>query len=108
MLARIPGTITDVVASFTQDSRGTIAVTFGIAFIPLTMAIGVALDYSRANDVRASLQAALDSAVLAGAKDGTTTWSDTALNTFNANLVTKGSSVSTPTHKIRMKLIPAR
>jgi predicted XRE-type DNA-binding protein len=48
--------------------------------------MGAAVDYSRANSVKASLQAALDSAVLAGAKDGTSKWLTTASNTFNGNV----------------------
>ena len=40
---------------------------FGLAAIPLTVAAGIGLDYSRATEVKAKLQASVDSAVLAGA-----------------------------------------
>ena len=96
MPARINATLTELDASFSRNSRGSVVTMFGIAFIPIMMLVGVAVDYSRANDIRAELQAALDAAVLAGAKDGSSTWTKTALNTFDGNVIAKGSSVSTP------------
>jgi hypothetical protein len=48
--------------------------------------LGAAVDYSRASNFRTQLQAALDSAVLAGARDGTANWINVATNMFNAVL----------------------
>ena len=57
--------------TFAQDERGNIAIIFALVLMPLLAGVGAAMDYSKAADVRAHLQAALDAAVLAGAKDST-------------------------------------
>ena len=57
---------------------------FSLAVLPLVFAAGAAVDYSRASSERAKLQAALDAAVIAGAKDGTANWTSTAANVFTA------------------------
>ena len=54
---------------FVQSQDGNIAVIFGIAVIPLISFVGAAIDYSRANAARSSMQAALDSTTLMVAKD---------------------------------------
>ena len=53
--------------SFARDRRGNVAVMFGLAVVPLTLFAGAAIDYSRAASLRARLQHAADSAVLAAA-----------------------------------------
>lgn len=53
---------------FVSDARAATAMMFGVAAIPLLMAIGVAIDYSRSATIRTSLQAATDSAALTAAK----------------------------------------
>jgi hypothetical protein len=58
--------------------------------------VGTAVDYSRANNIRTSLQSALDAAILAGARDGTSNWAAVALDTFKSNF-TQPSSTATPT-----------
>jgi len=58
--------------------------------------MGMAIDYSRANAAKEDVQAALDSALLAGAKNGSSTWTTTAGNVFSANFSTKAVSVPTP------------
>ena len=50
--------------AFVRDSAGNVAITFGIATLPIIGAIGAAVDYSHANDVKAAMQAALDSTAL--------------------------------------------
>jgi Flp pilus assembly protein TadG len=80
--------------NFARRTDGSVVPLLGLALVPLVTAIGSAVDYSRANSVKASLQAALDSALLAGAKDGTSNWLTTASNTFNGNLVTKGGTLN--------------
>jgi len=47
---------------FVQDTSGNIAVIFAIACVPLITAIGCTIDYSRATQTRAKLQAAADAA----------------------------------------------
>ena len=54
---------------FVHSQDGNVAVIFGIAVIPLISFIGAAVDYSRANAARSSLQAALDSTALMVSKD---------------------------------------
>jgi Mg-chelatase subunit ChlD len=54
---------------FIQDPRANVAPIFAIAIIPVVGFVGAAVDYSRANAVRTSMQAALDSTALALSKD---------------------------------------
>jgi Flp pilus assembly protein TadG len=81
---------------FRDSEEGNLAVIFALAIIPLLGFVGAAVDYSRGGASKVSLQNALDSAVLAGATDQTSNWSSTALNVFNANVVSKGATVATP------------
>lgn len=57
--------------AFFKNTDGNIAVLFGIAMLPIMSAVGVAVDYSRASAIRASMQSALDSASLMVSKDAT-------------------------------------
>ena len=52
-----------------RERGGDVAIIFALALIPLLAFIGVAIDYSRANAVRADLQAALDSTALMVSKN---------------------------------------
>jgi Flp pilus assembly protein TadG len=54
---------------FVGASEGNIAVIFAIALVPVISFVGAAIDYSRANSARSSMQAALDSAALMVSKD---------------------------------------
>ena len=54
---------------FAGDKRGNIAVLFAIAAVPLISFVGAAIDYTRANAARSSMQAALDSTALMLGKD---------------------------------------
>lgn len=47
---------------FLRDRRGNIAVIFALACVPLITAVGCAVDYSRATQMQAKLQAAADAA----------------------------------------------
>ena len=55
--------------AFVNDSRGNIAVFFALASLPILASVGAAIDYSRANSGRTTLQAALDSTALMVSKD---------------------------------------
>ncbi len=74
---------------FLQDRRGAIAPIFAVALVPLVALTGAAIDYSRANSVRSSMQASLDAAALALSKDVTnlnsSQISQEATNVFLAN-----------------------
>lgn len=54
---------------FAGDERGNIAVIFAVALVPIIGFIGAAIDYTRANNARSSMQAALDSTALWVSKD---------------------------------------
>ncbi|WP_375413258.1 pilus assembly protein TadG-related protein [uncultured Bradyrhizobium sp.] len=54
---------------FTGAEEGNIAVTFAIALVPILGFVGAAVDYTRANAARSSMQAALDSTALMVSKD---------------------------------------
>jgi Flp pilus assembly protein TadG len=54
---------------FVRADQGNIATIFAIALVPLLSFIGAAIDYSRANRARSSMQAALDSTALMLSKD---------------------------------------
>jgi Flp pilus assembly protein TadG len=54
---------------FAAANQGNIAVIFAIALVPIISFIGVAIDYTRANSARSSMQAALDSTALMLSKD---------------------------------------
>lgn len=70
-----------VISRFAGAKDGNIAVLFAIAAVPVISFVGTAVDYSRANSARSSMQAALDSTSLMLAKDlteGTITTSQIA------------------------------
>lgn len=54
---------------FIAADDGNIAVTFAVALVPLLGFVGAAVDYTRANAARSSMQAALDSTALMVSKD---------------------------------------
>lgn len=75
-----------------SDRSGGTAMVFAICLVPLMLAVGGAVDFSRYYDARESVQAALDSSVLAGVAKGSAT---VAADTFNAWKVTAaGTSVT--------------
>jgi Flp pilus assembly protein TadG len=82
---------------FMRESGGSLLPMFALTMVPMMGMVGAAVDYSRASGVRTGLQAALDAAVLAGARDGTANWSNVALAIFNASLPDRGASVAAPT-----------
>jgi Flp pilus assembly protein TadG len=75
---------------FADARGGNVAVIFAIALVPILTFLGAAIDYSRANMARSSMQAALDSAALMVSKDlsmgiiNTSQISTTAQSYFNA------------------------
>jgi Flp pilus assembly protein TadG len=52
------------VSQFIRDCKGGVAPLLGLALVPMTLAIGAAIDYSRASSVRAAMQAAGDATAL--------------------------------------------
>ncbi|WP_315723925.1 MULTISPECIES: TadE/TadG family type IV pilus assembly protein [unclassified Bradyrhizobium] len=54
--------LTDLLARLRRDVSGNVAVTFAIVCVPVITAVGCGIDYSRNNQMRAKLQAAVDAA----------------------------------------------
>jgi Flp pilus assembly protein TadG len=54
---------------FIRADQGNIAITFGIALLPILGFVGAAVDYTRVSSSRASMQSALDSTALMLSKD---------------------------------------
>src|ERR1700688_1935757 len=76
------------IEAFREARGGNVAIIFAIATVPILGAVGAAYDYSHANAVKASMQAALDSTALMlskeAATDSTGTLQANALNYFSA------------------------
>ncbi len=61
-----------LLSRFARASGGNVAMTFALATLPVIGGVGAAVDYSRANSAKASLQAAIDAAGLILSKDAQT------------------------------------
>ena len=61
-------TIGDLVRRFQREQRGNITILFTLLLVPMMGFVGAAVDYSRANAVKAALQASLDATALMLAK----------------------------------------
>src|SRR4051812_3511823 len=86
MFSQAPDMLRRLIIDFRRDVAGAIAPIFALTLIPVMTTFGAAIDYSHANKIRANMQAALDAGMLAGAKDGSTNWAQTAAQIFKANL----------------------
>ncbi|CAN7392405.1 TadE/TadG family type IV pilus assembly protein [Mesorhizobium sp. LjRoot246] len=104
-MASIPGCLASagqVWRRFVGDRSGNFAVFFALALVPLMAAVGVAVDYHDASQLRSRTQETLDAAVLAGVLKPTTTdqikqaetfftaqatnpWGDAQTATFSVN-----------------------
>jgi Flp pilus assembly protein TadG len=78
-----------LVVQFHCDAEGMIAPIFALALIPIMTAMGAAIDYSRANNIKSKLQGALDAGLLAGARTSSSNWNQTATDIFDVNLKAK-------------------
>jgi Flp pilus assembly protein TadG len=82
--------IQDLLLLFRRAEQGNVILVFAIALIPIIAMMGAAIDYSRANSVKADMQAALDATALAMVKNsplGSMTQAQmttSATNTFTA------------------------
>ncbi len=79
---------------FSEDRSGNIAIIAALGAIPLILAIGIAVDYSRASSAKSDLQEAVDAAVLAGARDATTSWTTVAGKVLTASVKTRDFTVA--------------
>lgn len=79
---------------FLSDTRGVIALIFGLALIPVIIAIGVAIDYARGSLLQNKISAAIDAAGLAaGRAAGTADLEDVVETFFDANFDTDSMPV---------------
>lgn len=78
-----------------RDRSGNVAIIFALSLVPMLLAVGGAVDFSRYYDTRQTLQSALDASVLAGAAQSSTT---VAAATFNAWNVKLDGAVVTPSY----------
>jgi Flp pilus assembly protein TadG len=101
MLKRIPAVVRSISLRFYRNLDASLAPAFALTAVPILIAVGAGVDYSRANSVKTLLQVVLDSALLAGAKagaiDGNSDWSQVASNMFQSNLAVKSSMTAAPT-----------
>jgi Flp pilus assembly protein TadG len=83
---------------FARASGGNVAITFAIATLPVVGFVGSAVDYSRANSAKVSLQTALDSTALMLSKEAATDTSDqlqaNAVKYFDAIFSSPGISAT--------------
>lgn len=75
-----------ILRDFRSTRSGNVALVVALLAVPLAMSVGLTIDYTRASTAREQMQTALDAAVLAGAKNGTSTWTTVASATFDADL----------------------
>lgn len=64
ILQAVASYLTRAARAFVGARTGNVAVHFAIAIVPILGGVGAAVDYSRANSVKAAMQAALDSTAL--------------------------------------------
>ncbi|WP_315797279.1 TadE/TadG family type IV pilus assembly protein [Bradyrhizobium sp. SZCCHNRI3043] len=109
--------VSSLLARLRRDVSGNVAVTFAIVCVPLITAVGCGVDYSRANQMRAKLQAAVDAAsvgavsrtapafIAAGAmtSDGViAAGNDDAAKIFNGNMSgTSGYTLTSLTPEVK-------
>ncbi len=79
---------------FLRRDDGNVAVAFAMSLLPIAGLAGAAIDYGRAQTEQARRQAALDAAVLVGARDGSEAWAGKATGAYNA---VYGPNAPTPT-----------
>jgi Flp pilus assembly protein TadG len=65
-----------LLSAFKADRRANVAITFAFASLPILGFVAAAVDYSRANSVKAAMQTALDSTALMLAKEAATDTED--------------------------------
>ena len=97
MLTQVASSLKRLAVRFRQHTGGSLAPIAALTLIPIMTAVGAAVDYSRANNFKSGMQTALDAALLAGAKDGTSSWKQVALAMFAANLAVQGKTGSAAT-----------
>lgn len=78
-----------------SDRSGAVGVLYALVLVPLVAAVGVAVDYARAEQVRAALQEAADLSALAGASAFTGSAAASSASTVATNFM-NGSKATLP------------
>lgn len=84
--------------AFRRDERGNVAILFAASLIPVLGLVGAAIDYSRANAIKTTMQAAADSTALAVSKTATSQTSaqvQSSADTYFRALVTNPDATVT-------------
>lgn len=74
---------------FFSDRRGSAAILFGVAAVPVMMGVGSAVEYSRAVDLRTRITAAADAAALAGVLAAQASIQSASLNVSTSEAASK-------------------
>jgi Flp pilus assembly protein TadG len=72
MLSRCSRLLTGKIKKLRCCNRGNVVITFALTLFPIVMAVGAAVDYSRANSDRSAMQAAADATALMLSKTAST------------------------------------
>src|SRR6185295_5226191 len=86
--------------SLLASKNGNVAITFGLAAVPLFGALGAALDFSRISGSQSRLQSAMDASVLAGLAATSGNEVTTATRIFNANFNDPDTNLGTPSYTL--------
>jgi Flp pilus assembly protein TadG len=84
-----------------RDERGNVGILFGLMLLPMALAIGVAVDYSRGNRSKSDMQTALDAAAIAAIKVTPDVAEEVGTRFFMANF--KNDLVTKPVVNIRLE-----
>jgi Flp pilus assembly protein TadG len=86
------GAAQNVIAGFSRDRNGNVAIMAALSLVPLTFLVGMALDFSNALQKRTMLNAATDAAALAAVTPAMMTQSNAAVITAAQNMFTARAS----------------
>ena len=86
--------------SLLASKNGNVAITFGLAAVPLFGALGAALDFSRISGSQSRLQSAMDASVLAGLAAASGNEIATATRIFNANFNDPDTTLGAPSYTL--------
>lgn len=90
---------------FGSEQRGSVAIMFALAIVPVLLGVGMAVEFAHTNHARVSMQAAADSATLAvatlGGKMSDAAATTLATNYFNANFPPDGDVTLTSIAVVR-------
>jgi Flp pilus assembly protein TadG len=89
------GAVLDLAGNFHRDRRGSIAMIFAFAFIPLVLIAGLAVDYAQVVRVHNTLNAAADSAVLAAVAKTSPGYAAANAMTDDGTIATAAAEAST-------------